>query len=104
VRGGAATSAERGVDATRVERVAAEPDGQRFELELRVELAAVLAALAHQVQDLRRSTRHEGPRLFQIGLIEGVTGRASLQHRPPQAQRERARATFERVHGGGALT
>ena len=96
MRSGPAARPEPAVLAARVERVATEPDREDLE-RVHVRSVAGMAALLDEIQKVRRRARHGGPRLIEIGLFDRIAGRSSLQHRVPQAKREGARATLERV-------
>src|SRR5690606_30752012 len=103
VRGWPSARAELGVLAARVERVAAELDGAHLERDAARLVGAGAAALADEIEDLRRRAGRQLPRLLEDGRLEALSARARGEERAPEPQRERACAAFERVERGGPV-
>src|SRR5208337_3605392 len=95
----------------RVERVAAEPQREHLEGQVRGGVGGrrslagllVVPVLRDQVEDLGRRARQGLPRLLEVRLLDGLARGTRGQERPPQAQGERARAPLEGVERRGAL-
>ncbi len=91
--------------AARVERVAAEADREHLERQLVIHVDEILrgAALLHEVEDLRGRGGEDVPRLVEVRRVDRILRRARREERRPKTQRERARASLERVQRGRAM-